>query len=58
MGESERADGDAFKVTWASASRSTFDVKAFAKDNPGTDLSHYYKTSSYRTFKVTERKDG
>lgn len=58
MGESERADGDAFKVTWASASRSTFDVKAFAKDNPGIDLSHYYKTSSYRTFKVTERKDG
>lgn len=58
MGESERADGDAFKVTWASASRSTFDAKAFAKDNPSIDLSHYYKTSSYRTFKVTEIKDG
>ena len=28
----------------------------FAEENPNIDLTPYYKTSSYRTFKVTERK--
>lgn len=42
------------KVSWASASRSTFDTKAFLEDHPGADLSKYYKQSSYRTFKVSE----
>jgi predicted phage-related endonuclease len=42
------------KVSWASASRSTFDKKAFLEDHPGADLSKYYKESSYRTFKVSE----
>lgn len=57
MGECERADGDAYKVTWTTTERSTFDSKRYAKDNPGVDLSEYYKKSTYRTFKVTERKD-
>lgn len=42
------------KVSWVTASRNTFDTKAFIADHPGTDLSKYYKSSSYRTFKVTE----
>ena len=42
------------KVSWVSASRNTFDTKAFLEDHPETDLSRYYKSSSYRTFKVTE----
>ena len=42
------------KVSWVSATRSTFDTKAFLADHPGADLSKYYKSSSYRTFKVSE----
>ena len=42
------------KVSWVSAERNTFDTKAFLADHPGADLSKYYKSSSYRTFKVTE----
>lgn len=42
------------KVTWTTASRNTFDKDRFIADHPGTDLSKYYKESTYRTFKVTE----
>lgn len=55
--EAGRGESNAYKVTWTSSERSTFDAKRFAKDNPDIDLSEYYKKSTYRTFKVTERKD-
>lgn len=53
-----RGESTRYKVSWTSSERSTFDSKRFAKDNPGIDLSEYYKKSTYRTFKVSERKDG
>ena len=55
LGEAGKGETDNYKVTWASSSRSTFDSKRFASDHKGIDLSEYYKTSSYRTFKVTEK---
>ena len=54
LGEAGRGESDHFKVSWASTSRSTFDSKRFASDHKDIDLSEYYKTSTYRTFKVTE----
>ena len=57
LGESEKGDSLKFKVSWKTASRSTFDVKRFAKDHQDMDLSSYYNQSSYRTFKVTEKKE-
>lgn len=54
LGEYEGGDSDRYRVSWKGASRSTFDTKRFAADHPYIDLSGYYKTSSYRTFKVTE----
>lgn len=56
MGEASSAICPGFSVTWRSQSRTTFDVKRFAKENPGADLSKYYKTSSYRVFKIKEDK--
>jgi predicted phage-related endonuclease len=56
MGEAGKGESDSFKVSWTSSVRSTFDHKAFAQDNPGLDLSRYYKQTNTRTFKVTERK--
>ena len=56
MGESGRGESDGYKVSWISAARSSFDSKKFAADHKDMDLSKYYKTSSYRTFKVTEIK--
>jgi predicted phage-related endonuclease len=56
MGNSEKGESNSYKVSWASASRNSFDSKRFAEDYSNMDLSKYYKQSSYRTFKVTEVK--
>ena len=57
LGDAGSGDTDRYRVTWASASRSTFDAKRFAAAHPELDLSEYYKNSTYRTFKVTERSN-
>ncbi|MBO5701345.1 MAG: YqaJ viral recombinase family protein [Clostridia bacterium] len=57
MGDAGHGECDSYKVTWASSERKTFDSKRFAKDYAALDLSAYYKTSSYRTFKVTKIKE-
>lgn len=56
LGEASGGSSNGYKVTWASSTRSTFDSKRFAAEHKDIDLSAYYKTSSYRTFKVTENK--
>jgi flavorubredoxin len=56
MGEVGKGESDNFKVSWPTTSKTTFDHKRFAEEHPDVDLTNYYKTSSYRTFKVTERK--
>ena len=55
LGEAGRGESNNYKVSWTSASRSTFDSKKFASDHKELDLSEYYKSSTYRTFKVTEK---
>lgn len=55
MQDAEKGECGSFKVSWASYERSSFDHKRFAKDNPGLDLSAYYKTTLTRTFKVNEK---
>lgn len=57
LGEAGKGECDRYKVSWTSSTRSTFDSKRFASDHKDIDLSEYYKTSSYRTFKVTENKN-
>ena len=52
LGECAMGEGEKYKVSWKTQSRSSFDSKRFAKEHPDVDLSAYYKTSSYRTFKV------
>ena len=54
MGESGGGECDGFKVSWKTQSRSTFDSKRFAKENPDVDLSGYYKTTNARVFRVSE----
>ena len=54
MGDAGKGESTKYKVTWSSSVRSSFDHKAFAKDNPGIDLSAYYKETQTRTFRVNE----
>ena len=56
LGDMSRGTSLGFSVSWAPATRATFDTQAFLKDHPNADLSKYYKTSSYRTFKVTRNE--
>ena len=54
LGDNAFGESNNFKVSWGSSSRSTFDHKRFATENPQIDLSEYYKNSTYRTFKVSQ----
>lgn len=50
-----RGESNLYKVSWVSAERKTFDTKKFMEDHKNINMDGYYKTSSYRTFKVTEK---
>ncbi len=54
LGEIGGGNSDRFKVSWKPQSRTTFDHRRFATDNPDVDLSEYFKSSTTRTFRVTE----
>lgn len=54
MGEASGGECDNFRVSWKSQSRSTFDSKRFAAENPDIDLSEYYRSTNVRTFRVVE----
>ena len=56
MEDAEIGENDRFKVSWKSQTRSTFDSKRFAADHSDLDLSEYYKTSTSRVFRVSEKK--
>ena len=56
LGECERGEGEKYKVSWKTQSRSTFDSKKFIADHPEVDVSKYFKTSNNRPFRVTQKK--
>lgn len=56
MGDSESGESDAFKVSWKTSFRNTFDSKRFIADHKDEDLSQYMTQTSQRTFRITERK--
>ena len=57
LGEAGKGESDRYRVSWTSSERRSFDSKRFAKENPDIDMDSYYKVSSYRTFKVTEKEE-
>lgn len=56
LGECERGEGEKYKVSWKTQSRTTFDHKRFVANHPEMDVSQYFKTSQSRTFRVVEKK--
>lgn len=56
LGECGMGEGEKYKVSWKTQSRTTFDHKRFVADHPGVDVSAYYKKSNSRPFKVTEKR--
>lgn len=55
MAEAGKGESNRYKVSWSTSVKKTFDTKAFQADHKDINLNKYYKTSSYRTFKVSER---
>ena len=56
LGECAIGEGDRYKVSWKTQSRTSFDTKRFIKDHPEMDVSQYFKTTNLRPFRVTEKK--
>ena len=52
LGDAEKGTDGQYVCTWANRTRTTFDKKAFQKDNPNIDLSKWEKTSNYRAFSI------
>lgn len=57
LGEAGKGESDRYRVSWTSSERRSFDAKLFAKENPDINMDSYYKISTYRTFKVTEKTE-
>ena len=55
MSTAGRGESNRYRVSYSTTVKKTFDTKAFQADHKDLNLNKYYKTSSYRTFKVTER---
>jgi putative phage-type endonuclease len=56
LGEYERGEGEKYRISWKTQQRTTFDYRRLITDNPGLDVSGYFKTSTSRPFKVTITK--
>ena len=56
MKEAGKGESANYKVTYTSSERKSFDTKRFSADHKDINLDEYYKTTSVRAFKVTERK--
>lgn len=57
LGEAGKGENEHFKVSWTSSERKTLDSKRLAQEHPEIDLNEYYKISTSRTFRVTEKGD-
>ena len=52
LGDQSTGTTENYKVTWRQQTRSSFDAKRFAEENPDFDLSGYYKQSTFRKFDI------
>ena len=55
LGETERGTVGDWTVSCKTQTRSSFQAKQFAADHPDIDLSDYYKVSTSRVYRVTEK---
>lgn len=57
LGEAGRGENDRFRVSWTTSERKSLDTKRLAQEHPEIDLNEYYKISTSRTFRVTEKNN-
>lgn len=57
MGENSLAVTPSARISWRTQERSTFDWKAFKKDNPDVDLEPYFNVSKSRVFRIKKLEE-
>lgn len=55
MGDAEKGLCGSYSVSWAPQQRRTFDSGRFSAAHPEVDLAPFYKTTTVRPFKVTQK---
>lgn len=55
LGENGRGENQRYKVSWITSERKSLDSKRLAQEHPEIDMNQYYKVSSTRSFRVTEK---
>lgn len=54
--EAGKGESDRYKVSWTTSERKTLDTKKLAAEHPEINMDDYYKISTSRTFRVTEKE--
>ena len=55
LGEAGKGENERYRVSWTTSERKSLDTKRFAQEHPEIDINQYYKVSSTRSFRVTEK---
>lgn len=55
LGEAGKGENERYRVSWTTSERKSLDTKRLAQEHPEIDLNEYYKVSTSRTFRVTEK---
>ena len=55
MKDAGRGETERFRVSWKSSSRRSFDVERFAAEHADINLDEYYKETTTKTFRITEK---
>ena len=53
--EAGKGENERFRVSWTTSERKSLDTKRLIAEHPEINLNDYYKISSSRTFRVTEK---
>lgn len=57
LGEAGKGENERFRVSWTTSERKSLDTKRLAQEHPEIDLNEYYKVSTSRTFRVSEKAE-
>ena len=57
MKDAGKGETDGFKISFTSYDKKSFDSKKFLEDHKDIDTDGYYKTSTTRTLRITEKKE-
>lgn len=55
LGEAGKGENERYRVSWTTSERKSLDTKRLMLENPNLNIDQYYKVSTSRTFRVTEK---